>query len=120
MRSTVMSFNIEKCTSNDCYSSDVIDDYVKDLELNVWAINSKINFTDRVTLPAFRVQDMYHSTILNTSQEVVVRRPYIYLRKNLIETEDNIVYPFSKDFSGTFYDVGRAIERPLTKYGDNE
>lgn len=59
---------------------------------------------------------MYHATVLNTSKDSMVRRPYIYLRLNTVETEDNVIYPFETDYEGDFYDIGKAVERPLSKY----
>jgi hypothetical protein len=53
---------------------------------------------------------------MNTSKDALVRRPYIYLRKNTVETEDNVIYPFETDYEGDFYDIGKSIERPLSRY----
>ena len=92
MISRMLKFTIEKCINNathTCYDKEAISDYVKDIQLDTWVINSKMNFTERFKFPSFRVSDFFFSSVLSESPILPVPRNYLYLRENTVETEDS-------------------------------
>ena len=80
---------------------------MSDVQLDAWVMYSRMNFTDRDGSPTYRVSDFYYSTILNTDPNSNVDRNYMYLAKNNIATEDNYLYPFDYDQTGTYFEVGK-------------
>lgn len=123
MKSKFLNFKVDICdyenSTAGCNEKPAIVDYIKDISVETWAVYSKMNFTERRFEPSFRVYDLFHSTVINTDQNAPLARNYMYLRRNTATTEDNLIYPFFYDFNEKWYDVGKQIERPLTKYNSD-
>lgn len=48
-----------------------------------------------------------------------VDQDYVYVRLNKIETEDEFLQLGQYTFEGSYYDVGKAIKRPIHKLKKN-
>ena len=48
-----------------------------------------MNFLDRTEEPIFKVNDIFASYLLNTKEDSVVERNYMYLRRNDLQLEDD-------------------------------
>jgi hypothetical protein len=84
MVSQNIEFRMTQCTS-DC--SPTMDDYVRDIQIDSWAIFEKINLAQRQGKPVFQVMDLQGTWI--PSQDVSINTNYL-IKKNIINTKDEI------------------------------
>ena len=91
MLSKKMRFEINRCDNetrranglSDCATSEEIDEYVKDVQIDTWNMFEKINYGDYVGKPVYRVQDILGSYMINPGK---VDNLVLYFRQHYIET----------------------------------
>ena len=111
MISQNIEMRLSKC-QEDC--SPEMDQYVKDIQIDTWAIYEKIDLAKREGKPVYQVMDMQGTWIAN--EETAINTNY-YLKKNIINTRDAVLYLGQLSYSGEFYDIGKMINRPIIKTG---
>lgn len=113
MVSKAVVFNIDQCNPEKakkrgitCKNQTEIDAYVKDIQADTWVAYFKMDFLDKDYQPTFKVNDIYDSQMLDNSRSSVVKRNYMYLRKNDLQLEDDYLQ-FEYTGVATYYDVGK-------------
>ena len=82
---------ISKCDSkqnSNCKSNSEINAWIKDLQIDTWAIYEKVNFGNYDSKPTFRVMDKL-SIHLASERETIINNVALYY--NTIETEDSLL-----------------------------
>jgi len=72
MQSKRMLFQVNMCDNDTreaeglepCYSHEVIEEYISDLQVDAWAQFEKINYSDYEGKPIYRVQDIIASYLM--------------------------------------------------------
>lgn len=123
MISSHLIFKAEKCDKtkrSDCEyaDDDAFNDFVEDVQIDMWVMQEKMDFLDRNGRPTFKYNDVLSTTILDGTKKII-EQDYVYVRLNKIETEDEFLQFGYYTFEGTFYDVGRNLKRPLHKIRKN-
>lgn len=89
-----------------------MDEYVQDIQIDSWAIFEKIDLTKREGKPVYKIMDLQGTYV--SSHSVGINTNY-FLRKNIINTRDDVVYLGFYSYVGEYYDIGKMIDRPQIK-----
>ena len=117
MISKRIRFEVNKCSNatkpeQDCASPEEIEEYVKDLQIDTWNMFEKIDYTDYIDRPAYRVQDIIGSSLVTPGR---VDKLILYLRQHYVETQDEWMQLGQYTFKGYFYQIGKTVNRPTVK-----
>ena len=80
--------NFDRCNTSsrtDCKSDAEIDQYIKDVRIDVNAAFQIVNYEKFGSKPVTTTQDIFYSLNLGSNPGYVLR-PFVYLTKNEIET----------------------------------
>jgi hypothetical protein len=94
-----------------------LEEYVRDIQIDTWAIYEKIDLSKRKGKPVYKVMDIQGTWIYNSE---VATSTQFSLKKNIINTKDEVLYLGQLTFVGEFYDVGKLIDRPIIKTGASQ
>ena len=78
MKSQVLGFSIKRCvngTGNVCKTPEQINNFISDIEINVWKIEQTFDFNNYNHPPTYRVMEVIRSDYLKTNEWI-----YLYLR----------------------------------------
>lgn len=89
-----------------------MDEYVKDIQIDSWAIFEKIDLTKREGKPVYKIMDLQGTWVAN--EHIGINTNY-FLRKNIINTRDDIFYLGFYTYIGEYYDIGKMVDRPVIK-----
>lgn len=99
MLSQYFSLEISKCDPDkrallglDCATESEIDEFYKDIQVDSWVIQEKMNFLlygGELIKPVFLIMDLLFTDLLNGSN---VPTNNFYIRRNVINTKDDIFY----------------------------
>lgn len=114
MKSQSYEIRIGECrgksrNGKNCKGGNEIKNYVKDVQVDVWATFESMDFNEYEKMPTFLLQDIYTSSILTYN---IQPQNLIYLRKHAVETEDTWMKFGQISYTGTFYQIGKIIDRP--------
>ena len=126
MESQNFEFRITKCNDERrakrgepaCNADkDAIDTYVKDVQVDAWAVYEKVNFQIRDGKPTFRVMDVQGTYVYDDKHASQVN---FYLSKQVCETKDSYFYLGQYSYKGYFYNIGKMVPKQLIKQGLDE
>ena len=121
MISKNFEFRVAKCSNErriakgmkECNpDAEAMDKYVRDIQVDPWAIYEKVNFAIRHGKPTFRVMDLLGTYLYD--DKIAIQKNF-YLSKNIIKTKDDIFYLGQYTYIGYFYSIGNMVDRPLLK-----
>jgi hypothetical protein len=75
-----------------CKSDEEINEWIKDVNVEIWGIEEKIDYSDYSDKPFYRMNTLYNSVLLNPIQ---IQTNYMFLSKTMFEYLDDWV-PFAK------------------------
>ena len=93
---------------NNCHPKHVVDNWLKDVDVQVWQVEKVIDFSMYGPNPTYPTNFIVKSQLL--SAEVTVNNN-IYIAKHQFENIDNW-WPFTGTITGTFYTIDRTVHRP--------
>lgn len=114
MKSQAYEIRFSECrgtsrTGKPCKSKPEIQKYIKDVQVDIWATFESMDFNQYEKMPTFVLQDIYTSSLLTYD---IQPQNLIYLRKHTVETEDTWMKFGQIAHEGTFYQIGKLINRP--------
>ena len=81
-------FVIERCVGPHCETDENINKFVSDLQVDTWVFQEKIDYLKYHVKPVFKISEFLNDDLLNHPDTVT--RNMIYLRKHIIDTEDDL------------------------------
>ena len=82
-----------KCTHGNCKSKTEIEDYLKNFQVDTWAIYDKIDFKNYDQQPSYKVMTIFTSEILGaTIQTKTLNTQVMSMSRHKFEMEDDIIH----------------------------
>ena len=120
MKSQNYQFEIHYCNSterqekklSDCHNITEIQEYIQDIQINLWAAQFEIDYHTYDKRPLYINQQILKTTLLSPNE---IQRSQISLIQNTYETQDHFFQLGEISFEGEFYKVADIVYRPLYK-----
>ena len=117
MISQNLHFRITRCNSRDhpgvqCKSKEEIDDFIRDITVDTWALFEKMDFNAYDRKPVFTLMENFGTYLLDPE---VGPNVMLLLRKHSLETEDSYMRLGQLSEEGTFFQIARTLNRPSAR-----
>lgn len=97
-------FKVEICTKENCKNDEEIHKYIRDLQIDIWIIQEKMNFQNfKDERPIFLVMENWARVLVDKDSSKVMN---LYVKKNEIENFDNPIELVSATFEDLSWEIG--------------